>query len=187
MICVYLPLIESWSSGTLWMVNWQSPMFMDQFRNYVRVIKLILVFLGGFLLYKKTGDIRNKIVNRFVRNTFIYSSYLLLAIQATFLLLGVLFSGIFSSSFDSLHKEKTFNDQTIYVYTADPGAMGTAQHYFYLKCLRPLNRYELKLIKKTGWIYEFDFEVRKNNLMIIDKSENGKTHAFDMSNITCIK
>jgi hypothetical protein len=98
-----------------------------------------------------------------------------------------LFSGIFSSSFDSLHKEKTFNDQTIYVYTADPGAMGTAQHYFYLKCLRPLNRYELKLIKKTGWIYEFDFEVRKNNLMIIDKSENGKTHAFDMSNITCIK
>lgn len=108
MICVYLPLIESWSSGTLWMVNWQSPMFMDQFRNYVRVIKLILVFLGGFLLYKKTGDIRNKIVNRFVRNTFIYSSYLLLAIQATFLLLGVLFSGIFSSSFDSLHKEKNF-------------------------------------------------------------------------------
>jgi hypothetical protein len=84
-------------------------------------------------------------------------------------------------------KKKTFNDQTIYVYTADPGAMGTAQHYFYLKCLRPLNRYELKLIKKTGWIYEFDFEVRKNNLMIIDKSENGKTHAFDMSNITCIK
>jgi hypothetical protein len=108
MICVYLPLIESWSSGTLWMVNWESPMFMDQFRNYVRVIKLILVFLGGFLLYKKTGDIRNKIVNRFVRNTFIYSSYLLLAIQATFLLLGVLFSGIFSSSFDSLHKEKNF-------------------------------------------------------------------------------
>lgn len=184
-VCLYLPFIESWFGGTLWGLHWQSPMFMDQLSNYLRVIKLILVLLGGLVLYRKIGEIREKIVNVFARNFFIYSSYLLLTVQVPLLLLGVIFEGISSSNLDYIHKDKTFNDRSIYVYTADPGAMGKAYHYFYLKCQQPFNRYELKLIKKTSWMYEFGFEVQENNLVVTDKSENGKTHIFDITNFTC--
>lgn len=184
-VCVYLPFIESWFAGTLWGLHWKSPMFMDQLSNYLIIIKLVLVLLGGILLYKNIREIREKIVNVFARNFFILSCYLLVAVQIPFLLLGLLLEGISSSNIDYLHKEKTFNDRSIYIYTADPGAMGKAYHYFYLKCQLPFNRYELKLIKKTDWMGEFGFEVQQNNLIVTDKHENGKAHIFDITNFTC--
>ena len=158
---------------------------MDQLSNYLRVLKLILVLLGGLLLYRKIEKIREEIGNVFARNFFIYSGYLLVAIQLPLLFLGVMFEGISSSNLNYLHKEKTFKERSIYVYTADPGAMGKAYHYFYLKCQLPLNRYELKQIKKMGWMYEYSFKVKGNDLIVTDKSKEGKTHIFDVTNFSC--
>ena len=185
MVCLYLPFIESGFGGTLWGLNWKSPMFMNQLSDKLRLLKLILVTLAVALLVIKREKIKDTFNNTIIRNIFIVSGYLVAAVQIPLLCLGILFEGISSSNLDYLHKEKNFNGRSIYVYTADPGAMGTAYHYFYLKCQLPLNRYELKLIKKTGWMYEYDFEVRGNNLIITDKSEEGKTHLFDITNFTC--
>jgi len=184
-VCLYLPFIESWFGGTLWGLNWESPVFMAQLGDKLRLFKLFLVILGVALLIIKYKNIRDTINQTNFNNVFIVSGYLIAAVQIPLLCLGLLLEGVSSSNLNYLHKEKAFNGRSIYVYTADPGAMGKAYHYFYLKCQRPLNRYELKLIKKTGWMYEFSFEVQENNLIITDKSENGNAHVFDITNFTC--
>jgi len=184
-VCLYFPFLESWFGGTLWGLNWESPVFMAQLGDKLRLFKLFLVTLGVALLIIKYKSIRDTLTNTIVKNVFIVSGYLIAAVQIPLLCLGLLLEGVSSSNLDYLHKDRTFNERSIYVYTADPGAMGKAYHYFYLKCQLPLNRYELKLIKKTGWMYEFGFEVQENNLIVTDKSENGKTHIFDITNFTC--
>jgi hypothetical protein len=185
MVCLYLPFIESGFGGILWGLNWKSPMFMDQLSDKLRLLKLILVTLAVALLVIKREKIKDTFNNTTIRNSFIVSGYLVAAVQIILLCLGILFAGVSSSNLDYLHKEKTFIDRPIYVHTADPGAMGKAYHYFYLKCQLPLNRYELKLIKKMGWMYEYGFDVRENNLIVTDKSEKGQTHVFDVTNFTC--
>lgn len=184
-VCLYLPFFESLFGGTLWGLNWKSPIFMAQLSDNLRLLKLTLVILAVALLAIKSEKIKDAFSNKIIRNVFIVSGYLVAAIQIPLLCLGILFGGISSSNLNYFHKEKTFNDSSIYVYTADPGALGKAYHYFHLKCQLPLNRYELKLIKKMGWMYEYDFEMQENNLIVTDKSEEDKTHIFDVTNFTC--
>ena len=101
------------------------------------------------------------------------------------LCLGLLFDGVLSSNLSYIHKERNYQDRSIYVYTADPGAMGTAYHYFYLKCHLPLNRYELTQITKTNWMREYSFEVIDDELIIDDKSEEGSVQKIDLSTFKC--
>jgi len=185
MIFIYLPFIESCHGGTLWGLNWQSPMLMYQWGDNLRIVKFILVILAIALLSIKRELIRETLKNAVIRNIFIITGYLVAVVQILLLCLGILFEGFSSSDLNYIHKEETFNSRSIYVYTADSGAMGKAYHYFYLKCSLPLNRYELKQIQKMDWIHEYDFDVQGNNLIVIDKSEEGKLHTFEISNFTC--
>jgi hypothetical protein len=185
MMCLYLPFIESIFGGTLWGLNWQSPMLMYQWRDNLRIVKLILVILAIVLLGIKREVIRETLKNSAIRTIFIISGYLVASTQIILLCAGIFLAVFSSSALNYLHKEKTFDKRTIYVNTFDPGAMGKAYHYFYLKCSLPLNRFELKDIKKIDWMNEYDFEVQENNLIVIDKSEEGKLHTFDISNFTC--
>ena len=106
-------------------------------------------------------------------------------IQIPFLCLGILVNGFSLSTPDYIHKQSTFTDRTIYIYTADPGAMGKAYHYAYLNCPLAFGRYELKQIAKLNWMREYTFYIEKNNLIVIDKNSDGLTHTFDMSDVTC--
>ena len=110
MACLYIPFAESWFAGTLWGLNWQSPAFMDQVGNYLRIIKLGGIFVGITLLYRNISVIRVKFANPLVSNFFIYSSYLLALIQIPLLCLGILFNSILSSDLDYMHTEKTFKN-----------------------------------------------------------------------------
>ncbi len=183
--CLYVPFYESYSRSTLWGLNWYSPQFMDQLGGYLLPVKLLLVIIGLVLLYNNIRPIKEVLGDGFISAFFVYSSYSIATIQILFLCLGLLFSSISLSDPNYLHKEKLFDNYSIYVYTADPGAMGKAYHYFYLKCSLPLNRYELKLIKKMGWMYEYGFEVLGSNLIVTDKNKEGKTHTFDVRNFSC--
>ena len=185
MVCLYLPFIESCFGGTLWGLNWKSPMFMDQLGDQLRLLKLILVILAIALFIIKSEEIRATINSTVTRNIFIISGYILAVVLLVFLCLGVMFAGISSSKLNYLHKELIFNERSIYEYTADAGAMGTAYHYFYLKCQLPLNRYELKQIKKMDWMREYGFEVKGNDLIVTDKCTEGKTYNFDVTNFIC--
>jgi len=185
MVCLYLPFIESWFGGTLWGLNWQSPMLMHQWHDNLRIVKLILIILAIFLLSIKREIIRETLINTIAKSIFLVSGYMVAAIQIPLLCLGIFFEGITSSDLSYIHKEKTFNNRTIYVNTFDPGAMGKAYHSFYLKCPLSFNRYELKQIKQIDWINEYDFEVQENNLIVIDKRGEAKLLSFDISNFTC--
>lgn len=93
--------------------------------------------------------------------------------QIPLLCLGILLAGSLSVNLDYSPKELKFSDRTIYADTAEPGTMGKAYHYFYLKCKLPLNRYELKLLKKLDWMPEYSIEVHGNKLIITNKSGKG--------------
>lgn len=183
--CLVLPFLESWFAGTLWGLNWNTPVFMDQLRDHLRVFKLGLVTLSVFLLFTKYTVIGNTIQKAFYRRLFVILASVLAIVQVPLLLLGIMFEGMSSSNLDYIHKEKSYAERSIYVYTADPGAMGKAYHYFYLKCPLPFNRYELTEITKTNWMYEYTFEVIDNELIIEDKSENGEIKKIDISSFYC--
>ena len=157
---------------------------MDVFGDILRVIKLVLVLIGTLLLAVYNQTIQNTIRHRAAFTTFIIVSWILIPIQIPMLLLGIMFSGVSMSPSDSVHKEKTFDNRTIYAYTADPGAMGRAYHHFYLKCPRALDRYELVKIAKLNWMGSFEFAVTNNELTV--DAENGTSHQFDISQLTCI-
>ena len=177
--------MDSWFAGTLGGLNWQSPMFMAHVRDYLKIVKLLLVLIGFMLLYKKMEQIKQVISSKVVRDIFKSIGYSLAILQVALLSLGILFEAIFSSDFNYTHKEKTFNNHSIYVYTADPGAMGTANHYFYLKCQLPLNRYKLIEIAKLDWMYKFNFTVEENTLVVTDNKQVKNVHRLDFSKFNC--
>ena len=124
--CIVLPFLESWFGSTLWGINWISPVFMDQLSGYLRITKLILVGFAIYLLIAKRKVISKSIENVIIRKAFTVTAFLLALVQIPLLCLGILLEGISSSNLDYIHKEKNYQNRSIYVYTADPGAMGTA-------------------------------------------------------------
>ena len=183
--CLLLPFLESMHGGALWGLNWHSPRLMDKLSHNLLYIKLVLVITGLILLLAKSEKIKSIIKNKIAQWLFFIILTLVGVIQIPFLCLGILFNGSSLSTPDYIHKQSTFNDRTIYIYTADPGAMGKAYHYAYLNCPLLFGRYELKRIAKLNWMREYTFYIEKSNLIVIDKSSDGLTYTFDMSDITC--
>lgn len=177
--------MESSFGGSLWGLNWKSPTFMHQLDDQLRVVKFILVICAIYLLTSKSTVISHTIQNVFYRRAFVISAFVLAVIQLPFLYLGILLEGVSSSNLDYIHKEKSFGERAIYVYTADSGAVGRAYHYFYVKCPLPLNRYELTKITTTNWMKSYSFDVVDNQLIIEDKSKNGEVKTFDISRYRC--
>jgi len=90
-------------------------------------------------------------------------------IQIAIGLIGVLIDATLGTNRDYFHKEFAIENNTIYVFTADPGAMGTAYHYFYLQCPLPLNRYELTFIEKTNWVWELELKGSDNGFDVFNQ------------------
>lgn len=183
--CIILPSIDNFFGSAIWGGNWISPAFMDQLNGYLIVAKLILIGFAICLLIVKHKVISRSIENVIVRRTFTITAFILALVQIPVLCLLIMVNGVSPSNLDDIHKEKNFKNRSIYVYTADPGAMGTAYHYFYLKCPLPLNRYKLKLITRTHWMAKFSFDVVDNELFIEDKSKEGATQKVDITGFKC--
>lgn len=169
-LLIYIPFFESYHSSTLWGLNWKSPEMMDSISNYLRLLKLLCVAVGLSLLTKNSEQLKVMISAKAISMTFMILSYFLSFIQIIFLLIGMFFSLVSSLDLSYIHKEKVFDNYTIYAYTADSGAVGKAYHYFFIKCAKPFGRYELIKVKKTEWMGEFDFEVKDNELLVMSKS-----------------
>jgi hypothetical protein len=101
--------------------------------------------------------------------------------------LGIVFGVILSPDLEYIHKEQSFTDNTIYVYTADPGAFGRAYHYFNLKCPQPYSRYKLISIGKTRWMHDFTMLMEQQELVVkvIEPPALKIEHRFDLSKINC--
>ena len=183
--CLLLPFLESMDGGALWGLNWHSPRLMDTLSHNLLYIKLVLVITGLILLFTKPEKIKTKIKNKIACWLFFTIFTLVAVVQIPLLCLGILFNSSSLSTPDYIHKQSMFNDRTIYIYTADPGAMGKAYHYAYLNCPLLFGRYELKRIAKLNWMREYTFYIEKSNLIVIDKSSDGLTYTFDMGDITC--
>lgn len=184
---LYLPLYESWYRVTLWGLNWQSPLLMHLFGHYLLCIKFIFVSIGLFVLYKNKAVISEALINPIARSMFLLFNYALGTLQLCLLFWGVVFGVTLSSDLEYIHKEQSFTDSTIYVYTADPGAFGQAYHYFNLKCPLPYNRYKLILIGKTKWMRDFTMVVVQQELVInaVEPPNKEIDHRFDLCKLNC--
>jgi len=180
-ILIYLPILETWFIDTLWGLQWHSPSMMDLVRNYLVFIKCAAIILGITLLLNYQQSLKGYFSSSLFFNFFIACSYLLAFLQLFFLLIGLLF---IANETDRAykHREQSYDDFVVHVYTYDPGAMGKAYHYFNLKCPRSFGRYQLTLIKKFSWLGEFTFDVKNNRLIINSKSHDGvKTQEIPLS------
>jgi len=142
----------------LWGLNYHSPKFMSQVGDALALVKLIALCAGVYLLFTQHGTFRLLVKSKWL--SIVLSSVLAIValIQIAIGLIGVLIDATLGTNRDYFHKEFEIENNTIYVFTADPGAMGTAYHYFYLKCPLPLNRYELKFIKKANWVGDVELK-----------------------------
>lgn len=169
LLLIIVPLVESLHGGVLWSLNYHSPKFMSQIGDALALVKLIALCAGVYLLKAQQGTFRHLFKSKWLTVTL--SSVLAIAalIQVGIGLLGVLIDATLGTNRDYFHKEFAVENNTIYVFTADPGAMGTAYHYFYLKCPLPLNRYELKFIEKTNWVWELEIKTSDNGFDVFNQ------------------
>ncbi|AEA98846.1 hypothetical protein [Alteromonas mediterranea] len=158
LLLVTVPLVESLHGGVLWGLNYHSPKFMSQVGDALALVKLIALCAGVYLLFTQHGIFRLLVKSKWL--SIVLSSVLAIValIQIAIGLIGVLIDATLGTNRDYFHKEFAIENNTIYVFTADPGAMGTAYHYFYLKCPLPLNRYKLELIDKAKWVGDVELK-----------------------------
>ncbi|WP_296045965.1 hypothetical protein [uncultured Alteromonas sp.] len=182
-VCLYLPFMESLHGATLWGLNWQSPALMDATKGYLKLVKLVMVLVAAYLMAFKYQIMQNTIRHGVLRAAFVISTWMLVVVQIPMLLLGILFGGVFSAPADYVHREQTFGNDTVYVYTFDPGAMGKAYHYFYMICPTPLGRYQLHQLAKLNWMRDFSFTLDGEQLLV--KEQDGETFEFTITEHHC--
>ncbi|WP_126801852.1 hypothetical protein [Pseudidiomarina donghaiensis] len=184
-LCLYLPLWESLAGGVLWRVHWHSPLMMDYISSYLRFIKLVMVLIGLYLFIAKQHLIATTIDHWLARKVFNCFGYLFGYTQLVVLTLGVFAMFIFPTNFQYVHRNQDVEGGTIYVYTADPGAMGTAYHYVYLQCTLPLNRYQLTYIAQLTWMRNFQIAVDNDDVVITDTNNPETVHRHPIPDYPC--
>lgn len=185
-LCILIPLLESFGYGTLWGLNYESPRAMDTLGDGVRLIKLLSVIAGFYLLAKYNDRIAGAFHSKILKITFFSVFYLLSSAQIVLLLLGNLVFGIMAPK-DYIHYEQNINQESFYIYTFNPGPMSTAYHYVYLKCALPFNRYELKEIGRTDWIGDFNI-ARENDSLVLSPGSSSVTdevYRLPLDGVTC--
>ena len=181
--CLYLPFMESLHGATLWGLSWQSPALMDATKGYLKLVKLVMVLVAAYLMAFKYQIMQNTIRHGVLRAVFVISTWMLVVVQIPMLLLGILFGEVLSAPADYVHREQTFGNDTVYVYTFDPGAMGKAYHYFYIKCPAPLGRYQLNMVSRLNWMRDFSFTLDGEQLLV--KEQDGETFEFTITEHHC--
>ena len=169
LILILVPLVESLHGGVLWGLNYHSPKFMSQVGDALALVKLIALCAGVYLLFTQHGRLRYLVKSKWLSVVLSCILAIVAFIQIAIGLLGVLIDATLGTNRDYFHKEFAIENNTIYVFTADPGAMGTAYHYFYLKCPLPLNRYELRFIEKTNWVWEIELKTSDNGFDVFNQ------------------
>ena len=169
LILILVPLVESLHGGVLWGLNYHSPKFMSQVGDALALVKLIALCAGVYLLFTQHGRLRYLVKSKWLSVVLSCILAIVAFIQIAIGLLGVLIDATLGANRDYFHKEFEIGNNTIYVFTADPGAMGTAYHYFYLKCPLPLNRYELTFIEKTNWVWELELKASDNGFDVFNQ------------------
>ena len=169
LLLILVPLVESLHGGVLWGLNYHSPKFMSQVGDVLALVKLIALCASMYLLFTQHGTFRHLLKSKWI--SIVLSSVLAIValIQIAIGLIGVLIDATLGTNRDYFHKEFAIENNPIYVFTADPGAMGTAYHYFYLQCPLPLNRYELTFIEKTNWVWELELKGSDNGFDVFNQ------------------
>ena len=184
LILILVPLVESLHGGVLWGLNYHSPKFMSQVGDALALVKLIALCAGVYLLFTQHGRLRYLVKSKWLSVVLSCILAIVAFIQIAIGLLGVLIDATLVSNRDYFHKEFEIGNNTIYVFTADPGAMGTAYHYFYLKCPLPLNRYELKFIEKTNWVWELELKASDNGFDVFNQ-RGGFKYRVSLGEVGC--
>lgn len=169
LLLILVPLVESLQGGVLWGLNYHSPKFMSQVGDALALVKLIALCAGVYLLFTQHGTFRHLFKSKWISIVFSCVLAIVALIQIAIGLIGVLIDATLGTNRDYFHKEFAIENNTIYVFTADPGAMGTAYHYFYLECPLPFNRYELTFIEKTIWVWKLELKASDNGFDVFNQ------------------
>ncbi|QSX34289.1 hypothetical protein JYB87_03285 [Shewanella avicenniae] len=168
---VLLPLLESLYPGTLWGLNWQSPMLTAYVRAYLLLLKLGMLFIVGTVLLALYPYLKPKLKRPIIPVSVLTGLCLM---QLPFVLLGVMLNLPSAGYLEHFHNEFSLDGQPFYVYTADPGAFGTAYHYVYRVCPRPLGRYELKELGRLDWMGDIQFHLEGSEFVATGESSPDK-------------
>ena len=169
LLLILVPLVESLQGGVLRGLNYHSPKFMSQVGDALALVKLIALCAGVYLLFTQHGTFRHLFKSKWISIVFSCVLAIVALIQIAIGLIGVLIDATLGTNRDYFHKEFAIENNTIYVFTADPGAMGTAYHYFYLECPLPFNRYELTFIEKTIWVWKLELKASDNGFDVFNQ------------------
>ena len=81
LLCILIPLLETLGEGTLWGLHYESPRAMDTLGDIVRLVKLLSVVAGLYLLVKNRSIIAEAFHSKVLKITFFSVFYLLSWVQ----------------------------------------------------------------------------------------------------------
>ncbi|EHR40499.1 hypothetical protein [Alishewanella jeotgali] len=171
---VVVLFIETLFLGNTFSLQWHSPKLMYQVSAYLVPIKFLLICLA-------LGALSGLILTGWRR----YGRYLLLTLASlNLLLLSLVGVGYLFAGFAPLSQQFRLQGN-IAVYTADPGAMGRAYHYFSYFCRNDYGFYRLEPISRLDWLGEFDFNEQQGELVITAVRHEPQEIRLPLTDFSC--
>lgn len=168
-------IFESMFLGNTFGLKWHSPKLMYQISAYLVPVKIVISIIGLYFLS-----------NLMLKGWRKYSCILLqcLGVMHIFLLSLVC---LFYLLFDFAPLAKQFRLKgNIAVFTADPGAMGRAYHYFSFICHNSLGFYSTTRIDRLDWLGSFEFMEQGDQLLIQHTDHEGDhTKTYSLADYHC--
>jgi hypothetical protein len=162
-------LIETILLGNTFGLQWHSPKLMYQISAYLLPLKLLLTALTLYFLIR----VRLTAWRKYLRYLLVPLGVLHIVILSLVCLAYLLF--------DFAPLTNQYQSQgNIAVFTANPGAMGKAYHYFSYICHSPLDFYTLEPITRLNWLGKFEFSEQAAEL-IIQHTDNVGDHETRVS------
>lgn len=167
-------LIDTLFLGNVFSLQWHSPKMMYLISAYLVPVKFLLTVLALALLRRTVlSGWRN-----LVRHTMSGLAVIQLVLMS---LVGV---GYIFAGFAPLSEQ--FRVQgNIAVYTADPGAMGRAYHYFSYFCRNDFGFYRLTPIGRLDWLGDFTISEQQAELVITPLRNNTDAVRLSLIGYSC--
>ncbi|MDD4862791.1 MAG: hypothetical protein PHE38_02140 [Alishewanella agri] len=160
---IMLLLVETLFLGNSFSLQWHSPKLMYQLSAWLVPVKFLLTCLAlGWLSRLVLSGWQR--YSRYVTSTLAILHLLLLSLVGV----GYAFAG-----FAPLSKQFRLEGH-IAVFTADPGAMGKAYHYFSYFCRNRYGFYHLEPISRQNWLGQFDYIEQGGELVITSTTYDGQ-------------
>lgn len=173
-LVIVVLLVDTVFLGNTFSLQWHSPKMMYLISAYLVPVKFLLTALAFYWLRRAVLSGWRNLVRHAMMGLAIMQLVLMSLVGV-----GYLFAGFAPLS------EQFRLQGNIAVYTADPGAMGRAYHYFSYFCRNDFGFYRLTPIRRVDWLGEFTMTQLEDELVITPLFDHSAAVRLSLAGFSC--